>query len=231
MKKLKTFEEYRLNEAKSSKTSANGFPLKKGPLYNVIVRDTGEVIMEEMPKNIALQMAAKKKGWIIQLADLNEDNYTDRMAARNNFLDFFGVPSDQWYRKFGGYKFDGKDDLKKLYKDLGNLATNLDGVKNYYRVATKGLNESVLNKFNQDILMDWIKDAEGKTVTFENIEEKSKPIKAKLQPADKKGLWKIDFLSINFKQEFSNPTIEIIDISKKVLHYAIEGGWEVKITK
>jgi len=67
---------------------------------------------------------------------MNEASYTERVELKNDFLDFFRVP-DSKRLKFAIYKFDGNDDMDDLFDDLKPYASTVDGVRNYYEIATK----------------------------------------------------------------------------------------------
>ena len=72
----------------------------------VIVRDTGEVIMDQVPKRIALAMAAKNKGWITQL--IPEDEIEESVSE-------------------GLRKGPSKSGIKRLIKDVEEmLDTEID---------------------------------------------------------------------------------------------------------
>lgn len=173
MKKIKTFEEYRLNESKISDLSDKD---------------------------------------LLQLVKKNDVKAAEELLARDYF---------------------DKEDVESVKAGKGKEVA-LQGLNS--RISRKNeaakLNESELSKDNQDMLLDWIKKAEGKTVTIQDFsDKKAKPTKAKLESPNKNGLWKQGDLYFNFKDEFKNPNIEIKEITDKVLHFAIEGGWDLKITK
>jgi uncharacterized protein YodC (DUF2158 family) len=45
--------------------------------FNVIVKDTGEIIDDGLPKDLATKLAAKKKGWVIQKVEEALDEVKD----------------------------------------------------------------------------------------------------------------------------------------------------------
>ena len=79
-------------------------------------------------------------------------------------------------------------------------------------------------------MMYWVKSAEGKKITVTMIGENYKEKNKLIQP-NKNGLWQLGDIWIDFNDEFENTEFELVELTPKVLHFKIIGGWELKLEK
>jgi len=63
--------------AKSSKELKN-----ENEKFNVIVKKTGEIIDDKLPKDLALKLAAKKNGWAIQKVEETLNKFDNKSLKR-----------------------------------------------------------------------------------------------------------------------------------------------------
>ena len=95
MKNFKTYKDFKVDESVT----------RSKEKFNVIVKNTGEIIDDGLPKGLALKLAAKKNGWVIKKVDKSVtekfmDSQIDQIAQKEFGMDYdqLGKGEKEWVR-------------------------------------------------------------------------------------------------------------------------------------
>jgi hypothetical protein len=109
MKNFKTYKNFKVDESVT----------RSKEKFNVIVKNTGEIIDDGLPKDLALKLAAKKNGWVIKKVDKSVtekfmDSQIDQIAQKE-----FGMDYDQL----------GKGEKEWVRDEIDNMTESVDEAK------------------------------------------------------------------------------------------------------
>jgi hypothetical protein len=122
-----------IKKAKSMKELKN-----ENEKFNVIVKKTGEIIDDRLPKDLALKLAAKKNGWAIQKVEETLNKFDNKSMKE-------GVAKDLYIKAMESSSLE--EFLSDVYQDYPQHKGNsdiADYLKNYYLDAGGPLNEGSL---------------------------------------------------------------------------------------
>lgn len=95
MKNFKTYKDFKVDESVT----------RSKEKFSVIVKNTGEIIDDGLPKDLALKLAAKKNGWVIKKVDKSitekfMDSQIDQIAQAEFGMDYdqLGKGEKEWVR-------------------------------------------------------------------------------------------------------------------------------------
>ena len=154
---MKKLTESKVNEAKEK--------------FSVIVRQTGEVIDDGLPKDLALKLAAKKKGWVIQIdesvnkTNLKQSHLSSAEYQKAKKLKDFKASGWKWNSKSDLYdkvnestekEWNAIDVSRKAEKEIDNKEWNSRTAKKL--AILKSLNSSGKFKkdWDEDKLQGWV---------------------------------------------------------------------------
>jgi len=127
--------------------------------FSVIVKQTGEVIDDGLPKDLALKLAAKKKGWVIQI---DESLNSDISNAKKRLEDPHTIEDIEYNKTGKGDKF-VKIIYKKKYVPGKMMDTGPHFVSIFYN------DEKELQKIGKTLKLKLKEGIEEKSTSIEKI--------------------------------------------------------------
>ena len=213
--------------------------------YDVIDKDSKEIIDSNLPKHVALKMAAKKKGWMIRATDQLAEETQIREAIRSIIKEELEEVVDSEKDERGGYFIKDRkrrnttsalpgfhkpalgeeeleDEFYQKQQDLDNINVDQNQEKLAHKQAQESSTEGITQHVNYDGVGYFVSDesSEDTIATYENGENTTNSDRT-IKSSDEFVKRFKDNISVAFGQSPRNESLNESKI-RKVIKESIE---------